>query len=177
MQKDLSRIGDDGGRGGAGEAKQSSLIMTKEITLMDANHTLHFLHPSQANNALFLLLVHVHPLRANQHHTRGILHQDTTMIGRLMIRMPKHLHPDLLALRQIIPIGRVHSFGIRKSGVKGCESAFDYYDARLGTADFEFVAGGCGGHFFGTGGMETGIARRIGMGEGVVGWFSWLEGW
>lgn len=143
---------------------------------MDANHTLLFLHPSHANNTLFLLLAHIHPLRANQHHTSGILHQDTTMMGRLMIRIPKHFHPDLLALRQIIPVERVHSFGIRKSGVKGFKSAFDYYDAGLETADFEFVGGRCGGHFFGTGGMETGIARRMGMDESVVGLFSGLEG-
>ena len=157
-----------------GEAKQRSFIMTKEITLIDANHTPHFLHPSQANNTLFLLLAHIHPLRASQHHTGGIIHQDTTMIGKLMIRIPKHLQPDLLALRQIIPVERVHSFGIRTSGVKGCESAFDYYDTGLGTAGFEFVGGGCGGHFFGTRGMERGITRRMSMGKGL---FSWLEGW
>lgn len=65
-----------------------------------------------------------------------------------MIRIPKRLHPELLALRQIIPAERVHSFGIRKSGVKGCKSAFDDYDAGLGPAVFEFVGNGCGRLFF-----------------------------
>ena len=68
---------------------------------------------------------------------------------RLMIIIPKHLHSELLALRQIIPAEQVHSLRIRKSGVKGCESAFGDYKAGLGPADLEFVDCGCGRHSFG----------------------------
>lgn len=74
---------------------------------------------------------------------------------RLMILIPKRLYPELLALGQIIPAEGVHSLGIRKSGVKRCESAFDDYDAGLGPADFEFIAGGCGGHFVWRGKSEN----------------------
>lgn len=137
MSEDLSRKG-DGGELGGWERKERTRT-TPPFSSFTHLQTLR----------LFLRLLHIHPLRTNQHHTNDTPNQHTTIMRRLMIIIPKHLHSELLALRQIIPAEQVHSLRIRKSGVKGCESAFGDYKAGLGPADLEFVDCGCGRHSFG----------------------------
>lgn len=130
------------------------MILSEESTLIGREPHLPF-RPSlipyrlQTLRLFLLLLLRIYSLRTNQHHTNDIPNHQTTIMRRLIIIIPKHLSSELLALRQIIAAEQVHSLGIRKSGVKGCESAFGDYKAELGPADLEFVGRGCGGHSFG----------------------------
>lgn len=163
----------DGGWGmGDGELSEwSSLILSEESTLIDRTQTtpsLLFVLHSSHDLRLFLPpppTLHIRPLRTNQHHTNESPIQQSTIMRRLMIIIPKHLYSELLALQQIMPAEQVHSLRIRKSGVKGCESAFADYEAGLRRADLEFVGRECAGHssffffFFdwrGRGGNENG---------------------
>lgn len=106
----VGRSIENGGRRDGGEAQQMELIDSvpvrrKHSHMIGREPHPSFLHSSHMDLRLFLLLLllHIRPLRTNQHHTNESPNQQSTIMRKLMIIIPKHLYSELLALQHIIP--------------------------------------------------------------------------